>query len=212
MTASTDSQAAATRSSEVASAPGRSGTRLIDVLWTGSVLIAVASAVLTVLTWSDYKANDAISQAGSSVSTVAYATLGALIVRRVRNPIGWLLLTAGVSVGLMGLFSAYAVLGITTHPGAVPAPQQVGAVAEWLFFPGRGRAGLRVPPLPDRDLAVAALAPGRGAELPGHRAADDRLSSWSRDRWPCRHPAVHAHVPESVRRSGRRECSGRDSD
>ncbi len=35
----------------------------------------------------------------------------------------------------MGLFSAYAVLGITTHPGAVPAPQQVGAVAEWLFFP-----------------------------------------------------------------------------
>jgi signal transduction histidine kinase len=135
MTASTDSQAAATRSSEVASAPGRSGTRLIDVLWTGSVLIAVASAVLTVLTWSDYKANDAISQAGSSVSTVAYATLGALILRRVRNPIGWLLLTAGVSEGLMGLFSAYAVLGITTHPGAVPAPQQVGAVAEWLFFP-----------------------------------------------------------------------------
>ena len=35
----------------------------------------------------------------------------------------------------MSLFSAYAVLGITTHPGAVPAPQQVGAVAEWLFFP-----------------------------------------------------------------------------
>ena len=35
----------------------------------------------------------------------------------------------------MALFSAYAVLGITTHPGAVPAPQQVGAVAEWLFFP-----------------------------------------------------------------------------
>ena len=66
---------------------------------------------------------------------MAYATLGALIIRRVRNPIGWLLLTAGVSIGLMGLFSAYALLGITTHPGAVPAPPQVGAVAEWLFFP-----------------------------------------------------------------------------
>jgi signal transduction histidine kinase len=104
-------------------------------MWTGSVLIAVACTALTALTWSDYKANDAISQAGSSVSTVAYATLGALILRRVRNPIGWLLLTAGVSEGLMGLFSAYAVLGITTHPGAVPAPEQVGAVAEWLFFP-----------------------------------------------------------------------------
>ena len=135
MTVSTDSQAASTRRPEGTSVPGRSGTRLIDVLWTGSVLIAVASAVLTVLTWSDYKANDAISQAGSSVSTVAYATLGALILRRVRNPIGWLLLAAGVSNGLMSLFSAYALLGITTHPGSVPAPQQVGAVAEWLFFP-----------------------------------------------------------------------------
>ena len=135
MTASTDSQTAGTRRPEVAREPGRAGARLINGLWAGSVLIAVASAVLTVLTWSDYKANDAISQAGSSVSTVAYATLGALILRRVRNPIGWLLLTAGVSEGLMALFSAYAVLGITTHPGAVPAPQQVGAVAEWLFFP-----------------------------------------------------------------------------
>jgi signal transduction histidine kinase len=135
MTASTDSQAAGTRRAEAASVPGRSDTRLIDGLWAGAVLLAVAGAVLTGLTWGDFKGNDAISEMGSSVSTVAYATLGALIVRRVRNPIGWLLLTAGISVGLMGLSSAYAVLGITTHPGAVPEPQQVGAVAEWLFFP-----------------------------------------------------------------------------
>ena len=135
MTASTDSQAAGTRSPEAASVPGRSGTRLVDGLWAGCVLIAVADAVLTGLAWSDFKASDSWSQAGSSVSAVAYATLGALIVRRVRNPIGWLLLTAGICIGLMSLFSAYAVLGIITHPGAVPAPQQVGAVAEWLFFP-----------------------------------------------------------------------------
>jgi signal transduction histidine kinase len=119
----------------VASVPGRSGTRLSNALWAGSVLIAVAAAVLTGLAWSDFKASDSWSQAGGSVSAVAYATLGALIVRRVRNPIGWLLLTAGVCTGLLSLFSAYAVLGIITHPGAVPAPQQVGAVAEWLFFP-----------------------------------------------------------------------------
>ena len=135
MTASTDSQAAGTRRPEVVSVPGRAGARLINGLWAGSVLIGIAVAVLTAVTWADFKANDAISELGSAVSTVAYATLGALIVRRVRNPIGWLLLTAGISLGLMGLFSAYAVLGITTRPGSVPAPQQVGAVAEWLFFP-----------------------------------------------------------------------------
>jgi signal transduction histidine kinase len=135
VTASTDSQAAGTRRPETASAPDRSGTRLIDGMWTGSVLIAVAGAVLTGLAWSDFKANDAFSQVGCSVSTVAYATLGALIVRRVRNPIGWLLLAAGASLGLMGLFNACATLGIITHPGALPAARQVGAVAEWLFFP-----------------------------------------------------------------------------
>jgi signal transduction histidine kinase len=135
MTASTDSQAAGTRRPEVASVPGQSGTRLVDGLWAGSVLIAVADSVLTGLTWSDFKGSDAISQVGFPVSTLAYATVGALIVRRVRNPIGWLLLAAGVSLGLMGLFNAYAMLGIITHPGAVPAPREVGAVSEWLFFP-----------------------------------------------------------------------------
>ena len=135
MTASTDSQAAGTRRPEVASVPGRSGTRLIDVLWAGSLLIAVAGSVLTGLTWSDFKGSDVISQVGFPVSTLAYATVGALIVRRVRNPIGWLLLATGASLGLMGILNAYAMLGVTTHPGAVPAPREVGAVSEWLFFP-----------------------------------------------------------------------------
>jgi len=135
MTAGTDEQAADARTPARAGLAVRPGTRLVDALWAGSVLIAVAGAVLTGLTWSGFKGDDAISQAGFSVSTGAYATLGALIVRRVRNPIGWLLLAVGVSLGLMGLLNAYAMLGITTHPGAVPAPRQVGAVSEWLFFP-----------------------------------------------------------------------------
>ena len=135
MTAGTDEHTAGVPVKDAVGSGGRPGLRLIDALWAGSVLIAVAGAVLTGLTWSGFKANDALTQVGGSVSTVAYATLAALILRRVRNPIGWLLLAAGVSLGLMGLLNAYAMLGITTHPGAVPAPRQVGAVSEWLFFP-----------------------------------------------------------------------------
>jgi signal transduction histidine kinase len=135
MTAGTESQTAGVPVQDPAAAGAQPGLSLADSLWAGSVLIAMAAAVLTAVTWGGFKANDGIDQVGSSVSTVAYATLGALIVRRVRNPIGWLLLTAGVSIGLMALCSSYAVLGITTHPGAVPAPRQAGAVGEWLFFP-----------------------------------------------------------------------------
>lgn len=42
---------------------------------------------------------------GSSASTVAYASLGTLIVRRVRNPIGWLLMIVGVGIGMISLVS-----------------------------------------------------------------------------------------------------------
>jgi signal transduction histidine kinase len=132
---SADSHPASAQRPEWVSLAGRQDTRLIDGCWAGAVLIAAAGAILTALGWSDFKADDAISNMGAAVSTVAYASLGTLIVRRVRNPIGWLLLITGVAIGMMSLFSGYALVGIITHPGALPAAKPIGAVAEWAFFP-----------------------------------------------------------------------------
>ena len=67
-------------------------------------------------------------------SAVLYATLGALIVRRAGNTIGWYLLIAGIADGLVALASAYAVLGIR-HPGSLPGPAIMGVLAEWSFIP-----------------------------------------------------------------------------
>jgi signal transduction histidine kinase len=130
-----DGQAAGSQRPERVSPAGRLGTRLIDGCWAGAMLIAAVGAILTVLAWSDFKSNDAISDLGAALSTVAYASLGALIVRRVGNPIGWLLLIVGVSIGMLSLFSGYAIVGVITHPGALPAAMPVGALAEWAFFP-----------------------------------------------------------------------------
>ncbi len=132
--AGADGQLAGARMTERVSNAGGPGTCLIASSWAAVVLIAVAGAVLTALAWSDFKANDAISDMGGSVSAVAYASLGALIVRRVRNPVGWLLLIAGAGNGILVLFSGYAVAGIIAHPGALPAARQIGAMAEWVFF------------------------------------------------------------------------------
>ncbi len=147
---------------------------------------------------------------GSPVSTLAYATLGALIVRRVRNPIGWLLLAAGVCLGLMGLFYAYAMLGITTHPGAVPAPQQVGAVAEWLFFPVVAVLACAFLLFPTGTLRSRRWRPvvvlnflATGLLMIGFILVP-RLGG------PPSPRRCLAHVPESVRHSGHRECSCRD--
>ena len=196
--AGADGQTVRSEQPERVSPAGRPGTRLIDGCWAGAVLIAVAGAVLTAAAWSDFKANDAISNMGGAISAVAYATLGALIVRRARNPIGWLLLIEGVSRGMMTLFSGYAVVGILTHPGALPAAKPVGAVAEWAFFPVVAALAYMLLLFPTRDTAIAALASGRGAQFPGHRAAVGWLDPGAQGGGPPGARRLHPHLPEPV--------------
>lgn len=64
MTASGDGQTAVAPIAGRAGQTARRDTRLIDGMWAGAVLIAVAGAALTVLAWSGFKANDAISDMG----------------------------------------------------------------------------------------------------------------------------------------------------
>jgi signal transduction histidine kinase len=78
--------------------------------------------------------SDTISNFATAPAAVLYATLGALVVRRVGNVIGWLVLGVGAGTAVMGSASAYAVLGIT-HPGTLPAPELMALLAEWSFVP-----------------------------------------------------------------------------
>ena len=77
---------------------------------------------------------DAVSNLDGTIAAVLYATVGALIVRRAGNLIGWFLLGVGAGEAIMSLTSAYAALGIT-HPGTLPVPELVGLLAEWSFVP-----------------------------------------------------------------------------
>jgi signal transduction histidine kinase len=108
--------------------------RATAVAWLSITVLSLAAAVLTVLAWGDLKTQDAVSNLSGVPSAVLYATLGALIVRRAGNIIGWTLIGIGAGLAIMSLASAYAVLGIT-HPGTVPAPELVGLLAEWTFVP-----------------------------------------------------------------------------
>lgn len=102
-------------------------------LWVATVLIALVGAVLTLVAWGDLILADALSNAGGAIAGVVYASLGALIVRRARNLVGWLLQGVGLGLAFLSLADAYAVVGIATHPGSLPAPEAVGTIAEWVF-------------------------------------------------------------------------------
>jgi signal transduction histidine kinase len=108
--------------------------RATAVAWLSITAASLAGAVLTVMAWGDLVTKDAVSNLCATVAAVLYATLGALIVRRAGNLIGWMLICIGAGLAIMSLASAYAVLGII-HPGTLPAPELVGLLAEWSFVP-----------------------------------------------------------------------------
>jgi signal transduction histidine kinase len=115
-----------------AGAPVTHSRHATTVAWFAVVVVALAGAVLTVL------ASDPLGTTISNILTapaaILYATLGALVVRRAGNVIGWFVLGVGACIAIMGSASAYAVLGIA-HPGTLPAPELIALLAEWSFVP-----------------------------------------------------------------------------
>ena len=102
-------------------------------MWAATLLAALAELALTVVAWDDLKPSDGITSLYGPVAAVAYATLGALIVRRAGNLIGWIMLGAGAAQAFLAIASAYAVIGVATFPGSLPAAKQVGTLAECSF-------------------------------------------------------------------------------
>ena len=115
-------------------APVTHSRRATAIAWCAVAVLALAGVVLTVLASGDLVTSDTISNFVTAPAAVLYATLGALVVRRVGNVIGWLVLGVGAGTAVMGSASAYAVLGIT-HPGTLPAPELMALLAEWSFVP-----------------------------------------------------------------------------
>jgi uncharacterized membrane protein YhaH (DUF805 family) len=107
--------------------------KLVAVLWAATVLAAMTEAALSLMARGNLAHGDLASQLALAVSIASYATLGALIVRRAGNAIGWIMLGAGAAQAFLTIASIYAVLGLATFPGSLPAAKQVGTLAECSF-------------------------------------------------------------------------------
>jgi signal transduction histidine kinase len=113
----------------------RSVRRTTAALWAATLLAVLAGLALTLITWGDLKLSDGISSLYIPVAAVAYATLGVLIIRRAANLIGWIMLAEGIGLAFLGLTSLYAVAGVATYPGALPAAKLAGTLSECIFSP-----------------------------------------------------------------------------
>ena len=103
---------------------------------TGSALVVLAAA-LVLLGLNASRLNASRLDTGQiglysllSVGVLAYAGAGGLLARRVPgNAIGWLLGLAGLSLTVAMLTEQYALYGLATAPGAVPAAKVAGVVS-----------------------------------------------------------------------------------
>jgi signal transduction histidine kinase len=117
-----------------ATGPGRRPpARIITAALAATVLVALAGLVLTGLEWSSLATSDAAGDVGAVAGAIAYAVLGALILRRAGNLMGWFMLAEGAATAVMITGSAYAIFGAKAHPGTLPAAAEVGALAEAVF-------------------------------------------------------------------------------
>jgi signal transduction histidine kinase len=115
-------------------AGGRLDRLVTALLWT-ALATQAASAVLLAIEWADLAPADAYPGVLSTLGGVVYATLGALIVRRVRNRVGWILLGEGLLGGVLSLMGGYVVFGLLTDPGSLPGARVVGVLSEVAFVP-----------------------------------------------------------------------------
>ena len=114
---------------------GRREARMSAGLGAAVVLAAAAGVPLTFVGRAAFKGNDLVFNLAAPAAAAAYATLGALVVRRAGSLIGWLMLAEGASLAFITLASTYCLLGITTFPGSLPAARQAGTLAESGFVP-----------------------------------------------------------------------------
>jgi signal transduction histidine kinase len=78
----------------------------------------------------------------------AFAVAGVLIASRVRsNPIGWVLLAAGVGTAVQEFAQQYSHFGLYHAPGAVPGADIAAWVTEWIWIPYMAAVAMLIPML-----------------------------------------------------------------
>ena len=115
--------------------PARMRTRwLAWILWSLSMLLAVIGGALVLLTFDAHVPDNWGFRGYSDLMTLVIATPGLLLALRVpRNPIGWLLLVAGLATGFGGAGQEYATYAFVVRPGPLPAAAAVAWTVSWSF-------------------------------------------------------------------------------
>jgi len=72
----------------------------------------------------------------SGLFGLGFLALGLLVAyRRPANPVGWIIVGAGMTAGLSDFVESYAVYALYTNPGALPGGDVMAWLSNWIFIP-----------------------------------------------------------------------------
>jgi hypothetical protein len=105
----------------------RSASRLAWSLWGLTGVIIVTNLFLTFLNRS-HPGGDVRATSLISLVILVYATVGALIVARRQNAVGWILLALALATPIGLLIEQYSLRGLVTAPGSLPGTVYVATL------------------------------------------------------------------------------------
>ncbi len=126
---------------------GRNATRLAWSLGGLILAILLAAATFLILGLDTPPPEDSFGFRGwGLILSAAFAIAGVLIASRVpSNPIGWLLLVAGVGVVVQELSQQYSNYGSYDSPGAVPGVEYAAWITGWIWIPFMSVVAMVIP-------------------------------------------------------------------
>ena len=132
--------------------------RLAWASWTVSVLLALATTVLLVLS-DDTENQRAAFDVVLAVALLVYPTVGLVVALRQPNAIGWLFCGAGIPLAVSSFSYAYATYALVTAPGSLPGGTAAAWLSNWVGLSALfGVPALLLPALPRRPPPGARLA------------------------------------------------------
>ncbi len=109
------------------------------VLAASAVLLDIGFLLLLLPAPAEELAQLGTTSAGGFVLGATFPVVGWLVAsKRPANPMGWIFLGVGLSQALDTIASQYAIVGLQTMPGSLPAADVMSWIASWVWAPGFG--------------------------------------------------------------------------
>ena len=149
--------------------------RLVLALWAFSILMVVGETVFMALNGRTGVTDNDLVNYALNLPLFVMPSIGALVARRLPgNPVGWILLGSGVLVTFAAFCEGWALYGLFTEPGALPAAREAASISANIFIPPLVIMPVllfllfpdgRLPGRRWRAVVVMAVAAGTGAAL-----------------------------------------------